>query len=320
VGTIPTLPPGANIDLSHTTLLPITVCNGSSGLPSGLLIPQILGNGNVKVIFVQSTAVNDNTYGTNAIGWPAPRGHTFRDLVQSDEVQFQFKNGAGQVVMQFAEDYISANAAYPSGYGTRGVTGGDGSVSIGNPANVVFVSSSLTENLNKQPFLSNLSKYTNNSPALSDPNSVFWEYRMTYTVVVSNIAFGASGFGGVSIVDQHNSPSKIATFTPVICNSCVTNIAVATGHYGTTVVTATSPFTVSTWLGGPRLTIQRQNANTVMICWPVSCTSFILEETTTLNRSVSWSPVNATVTIVGGLNCVSQPINSPQRFYRLRSP
>src|SRR5206468_10890253 len=165
-------------------LLPITVCNSSDGTQTGVLIPEILANGNVRVTFIQATSVNDNTYGANAIGWPAPRGHIFKDLLNSDEAEFQFRNGADQIVMQFKQDYISANSAYPSGYGTRGVTGGDGIVSIGNAANVVFASSSLTENLNKQPFLSNLSKYTNNSPALSDPNSPLWEYRIIYNVEV----------------------------------------------------------------------------------------------------------------------------------------
>jgi len=318
VGTIPSMPPGANVDLTHTTLLPIKVCNSSNGQQSGLLIPQILPNGNVRAIFIQSTAVNDNTYGTNAIGWPAPRGHTFKDLVLSDEAEFQFKNGAGQIVMQFKLDYISANSAYPSGYGSRGVTGGDGSVSIGNAANVVFASSSLTENLNKQPFLSNLSKYTNNSPALRDPNSPMWEYRMIYTVEVRNNAFGASGFASVSIFDQHNSPSKIASFIPVSCDSCVTNIAVATGHYGTTVVTATSEFTVSE--GSPSLTIQSLANHNVLLCWPVTCANFLLEETAVLNPPASWSPVGAPVSVVGGRYCVTLPSGSAQRFYRLRAP
>jgi hypothetical protein len=320
VGTIPTLVPGASIDLTHTTLLPITVCNSSNGEQSGLLIPQLLPNGNVRAIFIESTTINDNTYGTNAIGWHPPRGHTFKDLLQSDEAEFQFKNANGQVVMQFMEDYISPNPAYPSGYGTRGVTGGDGVITIGSAANVVFVSSSLTENLNKQPFLSNLAKYTNNSPALSDPNSAFWEYRIIYTVVVSNAAFGPSGFGSVTIVDQHNSPSKVALFVPTVCDACVTNIAVATGHYGTTVVTAESDFTVSSLQGGPKLTIQRQGTSSATICWPVTCLNFILEETASLNTPVHWTPVNATVTIVDNRYCVTVPINSPQRFYRLRYP
>ena len=95
----------------------------------------------------------------------------------------------------------------------------------GDAADVLFVSTSLTENLNKEPFLSNLAQYTVDSPALSDPNSPLWEYRMIYTVMVDKAAFGASGFGSVAIIDQHNSPAKMGSFTPTPCGGCVTNVA-----------------------------------------------------------------------------------------------
>src|SRR5262249_49872706 len=148
----------------HTSIMPITLCMGTNGVTTGVLIPEILPNGNIKATFIQSTNVNDNTYGTNAMGWGSS-GHKFSDLTGSDEVEFQFKNGSGQVVLQFKLDYTSSasTSLYPAGYGTLGVTGGDGGVSVGNASNVVAYSTSLTENLNKQPFLSKLAQYTVNS-------------------------------------------------------------------------------------------------------------------------------------------------------------
>ena len=324
VGTVTNLPPGTSTNLTYTAILPITVCG--NGSPSGLLIPQVLSNGNVRVVFIQATNINDNTYGANAMGWQEPRGHSLKDLLNSDHAVFQFRNGAGQIVMQFAQDYITAstpNATYPSGYRTLGVTGGDGAMVIGSAANVVFVSSSLTENLNKQPFLSNLSNYTNNSPALSDPNSSSWEYRMTYTVVVSNAAFGPSGFGSVAILDQHNSPQKTAVFTPTPCDACVTNIAVLTARSGPNTVTTNASFVVCTApcpASGPTLSIQRQGSGLVKICWTTACPGFVLEETTSLNPVIQWSPVNAVVSIEGETYCVTLPSNQQQRFYRLRAP
>jgi hypothetical protein len=135
-------------------------------------------------------------------------------------------------VLQFQVDYISASASYPAGYGTLGVTGGEGDVSVGDAASVLEATTSLTENLNKAPFLSNLAQYTVNSPSLADPNSGLWEYRMIYSVVVDQAAFDPSGFGGFTIVDQHNSPSKMAKFTPEPCGGCVTNIALASADAG----------------------------------------------------------------------------------------
>src|SRR5262245_34616882 len=37
----------------------------------------------------------DNTYGRNAIGWSAHRGHTFQDLHRSDHVELGLINGDG---------------------------------------------------------------------------------------------------------------------------------------------------------------------------------------------------------------------------------
>ena len=201
------LQPGETVEFTHTSIVPITLCTGTNGVTTGLLIPEILPNGNIKATFIQATGVNDNTYGTNAMGWGS-KGHTFNNLTGSDQATFLFKNGAGQEVLEFKEDYISASTAYPSGYGTLGVTGGDGGMLEGSASAVLFVSTSLTENLNKPPFINNLAQYTVNSPALSDPDSPLWEYRMIYTVLADKAAFGASGFGSMAVVCSTTRPRK----------------------------------------------------------------------------------------------------------------
>ncbi len=233
VGTLDTLAPGASHDFVRSLIMPVRLCSDQTGKETGTIITQVLPNGNIQATFIQSFAVNDNTYGVNSIGWGS-KVHKFSNLTGSDKAEFQFKNGAGQVVLDFQLDYISSapTSLYPSGYGTLGVTGGDGKMQTGDVADVVFTTTSLTENLNKPPFLNNLAQYTVNSPALNDPNSGQWEYRMIYTAVVSQAAFGASGFGGVMIVDQHNSPAKIDKFTPEACSGCVTNIATAIATAG----------------------------------------------------------------------------------------
>src|SRR5262249_9254224 len=140
----------------RTIIMPTNLCQRADG---GELTTEVLSNGNIKVTFIQCPCTNDNSYGANALGW-GDKGHKFNDLVGSDQATFQFKNGAGQVVLQFKEDYLSRSASYPSGYGTLGVSGGDGGILVGSAASVLFVSSSLTENLNKPPFLNNLGQYT----------------------------------------------------------------------------------------------------------------------------------------------------------------
>ena len=109
---------------------------------------------------------------------------------------------------------------YPSGYGTLGL-GGDGGMDVGNPAYLLWFNTSLTDNLNKDPFLSQLAYYTVHSPGSNDPNASLWEMRMIYQVLIDKAAFGPSGFGSAMIIDQHNSPGK-RSVTPVFCDWCVT--------------------------------------------------------------------------------------------------
>src|SRR3990170_4008745 len=64
--------------------------------------------GDVQVIYEQSRNLNDNSYGENAIGWEfRNKGHTFRDLKNSDNLQFQFKDSSDAVVLDFYLDYLS---------------------------------------------------------------------------------------------------------------------------------------------------------------------------------------------------------------------
>jgi hypothetical protein len=192
--------------------------------PAAILITEKAPNGDVKVTFRETTAVNDNTYGTQvASDWP--RAHSFGDLTGSDKARFVFKNGAGAVVMDFMADYISASSAFPSGYGSLGVTGGDGSIAIGSAANVASVVTTLQTNLNQSPAYYG---YTVNSPVLPDPN---WDVVIGYTVVVKAAAFGASGFGSVQVPFLHNSPPKVGSNTTTInaCAAPATNTAEATG-------------------------------------------------------------------------------------------
>jgi hypothetical protein len=122
------------------------------------------------------------------------------------------------------------------------VTGGDGKMIKGNASSVLFADTSLTENLRQAQFQSG---YLVNSPAETSPNSgvsvpAGWDYINSYTVVVSKNAFGAAGFGSVSIPYVHNSPSKKGkgAITPTPCGGCIVNVAVASGTAAGAPVTA----------------------------------------------------------------------------------
>jgi hypothetical protein len=100
----------------------------------------------------------DNVYGTDSnrtdSGWHMRGGnhvygHTFDpDLVKSDHTEILLTDATGATVISFHQDYISADPSQPCGYGSLGVTGGDGMVTTGDPTKVLAVTTSLERNLN----------------------------------------------------------------------------------------------------------------------------------------------------------------------------
>jgi hypothetical protein len=164
----------------------------------------------------------DNTYGVNASsGWGAPAvdgmkgkgGHTFGDLVGSDHLELLLTDGSGATVMDFKIDYVSVSADAPCGYGSLGVSGGEGKVLSGDASAVLAVVTSLDRNLNGCGYC-----YTEDSPATDDlyaanPDTPDWDYRVIYEVWLALDAFGDAGFGQAYIQNVHASPSKLDTNT-----------------------------------------------------------------------------------------------------------
>ena len=66
------------------------------------------------------------------------------------------------------------------------------------------------------------------------------------------------------------------------------------------------------------LTIDQAGSD-VIIRWPLTCTSYVLEKTSDLTPPSSWSTVSATVTVVDGKFQVTVPANTDANFYRLRN-
>ena len=224
---------GETKSFEKTVYLPVPTCAGTGGSTSaGTLITEVLPSGDIKVTFRQSRNLNDNVYGAPAAadGWAG--GHTFGNLTGSDKAEFRFTDKSGKVVLDFYSDYVSAvtrSATFPSGYASLGPNGGDGKMVLGLASWVLSYTSTLADSLNATgPFnaASPYSPYTVNSPT---PEASFptWDYVDGYTVVVSKDAFGASGFGGVTVPEVHNSPAKTGNnqVFPTPCGDCIKNIA-----------------------------------------------------------------------------------------------
>jgi hypothetical protein len=183
----------------------------------GTLYWYKLSSGNYKAILKVSKGLNDNTYGTGAVGWP--NGHTFSNLTGSDKAQFVFKNGNGQIVLNFILDYVSSGA-FPSGYGSLGVSGGDGSISVGSASNIVSFNTSIARNLNQFGYVLTTNSPSTNSSYAPNPSYPNWIYDMIYEVEVSASVFGASGFGSVMTPSWHNSPNKLNYDNGLVAYDC----------------------------------------------------------------------------------------------------
>jgi hypothetical protein len=173
----------------------------------------------------------DNTYGANSIGWgnrkgpggaggpggpmammpggPGGGAHTFKDLLESDHAEFKITDGKGKLVLQFKEDYISQDKSAPSGYGTLGVSGGDGRMISGDPKALVAFSTSMDRNFNA----CGLDSFTTSSPATDSlytpaAGAEAWDYRVVYDVWIDAAVFGSAGFGKAIVDFVHASPSK----------------------------------------------------------------------------------------------------------------
>jgi uncharacterized repeat protein (TIGR01451 family) len=167
-------------------------------------VNNVAGTVTIRTTFAKTFV--DNTYGTNAVGWP--NGHKFGDLTGSDKLQLSLKDGGGTEKMNVTLDYISADKNTPSGFKTLGVSGGEGKMNKGSAADVVEVKTSISENLNALGYV-----LTTNSPATNAnyaPNVLYpnWIYDVWYEVTVKLSAFGAAGFGEPFIANVHASPSK----------------------------------------------------------------------------------------------------------------
>ncbi|HXH19547.1 MAG TPA: SprB repeat-containing protein, partial [Chitinophagales bacterium] len=240
-----------NISASASTT-PNSICGGDCVAEcfESATIPDIVNakstwtiNQQAGTVTIRTTLAKtfvDNTYGTNAIGWPS--GHTFSNLTGSDNLEIALYDGNNVKKMQFKMDYITSSGAAPSGYQTLGVTGGEGQISLGSASDVLNVKTSLSENFNTFGYV-----LTANSPATDanyTPNPAYpnWIFEVWYEVTVKLSVFGSAGFGKPSFVSVHASPSKTGNNSePVVDKGCCAFNC--NGAINLTITSGTGPFT-----------------------------------------------------------------------------
>jgi hypothetical protein len=202
--------------------------NPSPQLPAAiaeLLVEPVPGGQALHARLTLNPAYADNTYGANAVGWSG--GHEFKDLVGSDAAALGFHDDTGTPVLVFHLDYLAADKASASGFGSLGVSGGDGRMVSGDPAAVLKHSTSMSLNLNQRGY----GRYTMDSPTTNqslaaDPAAPGWDFRVVYEAWVATSIFGTRQLGFLNVPYLHVSPSKTGIKqTPLTPCGCPAQVA-----------------------------------------------------------------------------------------------
>lgn len=240
VGTLASLAPGASYTFTKTIYLALKLysVDAYGDASTHTLVTQALPNGNIQVTLLEDMSLVDNTYGSSSSpDWGSQGNSPFNHLGQ-DSAEFQFVDGAGNLVLDFAADYVSLSMQYPSGVGTAGISGGAGHLFYGSASNIVSIDTTITDDLNSN---GNQTAFLWNSPPTGYQN---WNFQCGYTVVIKGSCFGKYGFGGCSIKNIQHGRCKTGnsyhcTPAPPQCQK-VTNTATVTATSGTLTVTATA--------------------------------------------------------------------------------
>lgn len=243
VGTIASLAPGKSASLTATIYLPVTetAVDANGNVTNHTLIKQVLPNGNIQVTLLEDTNLVDNSYGFSASpDWT--NGNALWNHIGNDSAEFQFTDGQGNVVLDFAADYISLSNNAPLGLATAGLNGA-GQLYSGNASNIVSIDTTLSDNLNRP---TSDWGFVFNAPPPGYSNN--WNFQCGYTVVIKPSCFGRNGFGDCKIKTIQHSNCKLGNnyqCNPTPVCSKVIDTATATVNYNGTTLTATGQATVT---------------------------------------------------------------------------
>lgn len=187
--------------------LVITVLSAEN-IVSDLVVNKIVNTFTIRTTLEKDYA--DNTYGTNAVGWPVNR--TLDSLIVSDRIQWALYDAEGQKKMDFKVDYFSNSALSPSGYESLGVNGGEGQVIEGSDTSILRTTTSINENFNSYGYVLPSASPATDSNYTPNPAYPDWIYDVWYEATVKLNVFGNSRFGYFDLVEAHASPDKDDTY------------------------------------------------------------------------------------------------------------
>ena len=169
---------------------------------------------------------------------------------------------------------------------------------------------------------------TNEGPSLITSLVVTDSIPAGLRIVSSNASFGSIVETGGNIVWSfpilsNNASATMQVIATASAPSAITNVAYlgfAEGNlegdnnfaYATAIFFSAQQSTLSVAL--------ETNSNLLFLSWPVSPVGFELQMSTNLAVTNRWQPAVSPVFITNGLNCYTDAISGPGRFYRLLFP
>ena len=179
-----------------------------------------MGTPAVHIRLTFNPSFTDNTYGANSVGW-GNKGRGFDKVVGSDHARILVVDSTGQLAFDVQLDLLVADSNSPCGFASGGFSDGDGNLFVGDPAAILYWTTSMDQNLNERGYCLLEDSPVSDENCTPDPNYPDWDFRVTYDVWIAVSAFDPNSFGSAHLDSVHASPAKTPSDTilvePVEC-------------------------------------------------------------------------------------------------------
>jgi uncharacterized repeat protein (TIGR01451 family) len=169
---------------------------------------------------------------------------------------------------------------------------------------------------------------TNEGPSMSTSLIVTDSIPAELTVVTSNASVGSIVESNGNIlwrfpILSNNASATMRVIATAAAPAAITNVAYLGFAEGNLNVDNNFAYARVWFIDAQQRTLSvmlETNSNVLFLSWPVSVVGFGLQSSTNLAVTNAWQSVVSSVFITNGLNCYTDTISGPGRFYRLFFP
>jgi uncharacterized repeat protein (TIGR01451 family) len=169
---------------------------------------------------------------------------------------------------------------------------------------------------------------TNEGPSMTTSLIVTDSIPAGLTIISSNASVGSIVESGGNIlwsfpILSNNASAAMQLIATAPAPAAITNVAHLGFAEGNLNVDNNFAYASAYFIDVQQRTLSvalETNSNFLFLSWPVSLVGFGLQTSTNLAVTNGWQPVASPVFITNGLNCYTDTISGPGRFYRLFFP